>query len=521
MRRLHFIRPLGSGAVGTVYLADLEAAQGFRRQVAAKVVLTSHSNVEFISRIRDEARLLGLLRDDNILKVLELATVDDRDVVLMEYVEGEDLATVAAAGHTVPPRALAELGGGLAGALHRAHTAVHPTLGTPLNVIHRDVKPANVMVTNQGGVKLLDFGVARARFAARESHTGQLVLGTLNYMAPEYIVTGDVTSAADIYALGVVLWEAATGHVLGQPKIRRDRFEQRVQEALAMLPTSHASLGRVLRASLEWEPTQRPTGEIMEKALLDAADSLSGASLRSWATSVIPGLLATKSGDVKDPVGLTGKVFDLDSGSLLTVVEPPSPPAVAAPSVSEAPAPAPPPPPRTDPSSSGPRAVPAFRPATQADRHAPAHQTWGGQPQPSKVAASPLPAVVSSGVPLEMGPPRPRPSTPEPSPPAKPDPSPELLPAKTLVLPPEASPPRSAPKAVVPAPPPKATPTVERPAAVQPPAPDRAPIKARPRKQESSSGFLLILKSLLAGAGVGLLIVLGLAIALLVRGCQA
>ncbi len=78
------------------------------------------------------------------------------------------------------------------------------------------------MVTSSGGVKLLDFGVARARFDSRESHTGQLVLGTLNYMAPEYIVTGEVSPAADVYGLGLSLWQVAAGEVYGQPKVRQD-----------------------------------------------------------------------------------------------------------------------------------------------------------------------------------------------------------------------------------------------------------------------------------------------------------
>jgi serine/threonine protein kinase len=197
MRKLAFIRPLGSGAVGTVYLADMVSGRGFRRQVAVKLLMGGQPGAEqFLTRMRDEARLLGLLNDERILEVSELVRVARRDAVIMEYVEGVDLGTLVEAGESVPARALAEIGAMVAGALHKAHIATHPTSGEPLNVIHRDVKPANIMVTVRGSVKLLDFGVARAHFEARESFTGQLVLGTLNYMAPEYIVGHHLRAAA-------------------------------------------------------------------------------------------------------------------------------------------------------------------------------------------------------------------------------------------------------------------------------------------------------------------------------------
>lgn len=314
MRALHFQRVVGSGAFGAVYLCDLVADKGFRRQVAVKVLQRDHPNAQmFMSRVRDEARLLGLLQDEHILKVLEIVSVDGRDAVVMEYVEGLDLAALIEAKHRPPARALAELGGAMAGALHRAHTAVHPATGVPLNVIHRDVKPANVMVTSRGGVKLLDFGVARARFEARESFTGQFVLGTLNYMAPEYIVTGDVSPAADVYGLGLVIWEAAIGEVFGQPRLKLEQHLPRQAAQLARIVGEFEPLAPLLGRMLAWDPKQRPDTMEVEQELVALADNIRGSGLRAWCGTVVPELLA-KRAKGKDDSGLVGRQIQLAEG---------------------------------------------------------------------------------------------------------------------------------------------------------------------------------------------------------------
>lgn len=312
MRALSFTRTIGAGAFGTVYLADFSSGQGFRRQVAVKVLNGDRPQSQmFLSRIRDEARLLGLLQDDAILKVLDMVRVHGRDAVVMEYVEGLDLESISEAGAPPSPRALAELGSAVAGGLSRAHQAVHPTTGDHLNVIHRDVKPANIMVTRGGGVKLLDFGVARARFDARESHTGQLVLGTLNYMAPEYIVTGEVSTAADVFGLGLSLWQIAAGTVYGQPKVRQDAHERRLRRRLDQISDTHGALIPLLERMLAWDPEARPAAAGAESSLLDVADTLPGTSLRSWARRVVPEVLARR-GEAPDSAGLLGHTIDLE-----------------------------------------------------------------------------------------------------------------------------------------------------------------------------------------------------------------
>lgn len=294
MRTLTFNRIIGAGSFGTVYHAELRVPRGFSRQCAVKVMnATSPDQDHFRARMRDEARLLGMLQDEQILGVAELVMADNRDIVVMDYVEGVDLADLIVS-HRVPPRALAELGAEIAGTLHRAHIASHPNTGEPLHVVHRDVKPANVMVTSRGGVRLLDFGVARAAFSSRETETQGLVLGTLNYFPPEILAGGDPSPAVDIFGLGLILWECATGNEWGSPQVHRKRFERRVDQRLEALDPVYADLVPVLRAILHWDPAERPDGGTVEKLLLTAADACTGGGLRTWARKVVPPILRSR-----------------------------------------------------------------------------------------------------------------------------------------------------------------------------------------------------------------------------------
>lgn len=312
MRTLTFKRLIGSGAMGTVYEAELGAPRGFCRPCAVKVMKNASPDHEhFMARMRDEARLLGMLQDEHILGVTELVLVDGRDAVVMEYVEGVDLADLIKS-HRTPSRALAELAAEIAGTLYRAHTASHPTDGKPLNVIHRDVKPANVMVTARGGIRLLDFGVARAVFSSRESQTQGLVLGTLNYFPPEILAGHEPSSAVDIYGLGLTLWECAAGRDWGSPQVKRDRFDRRVRNRLRDIEDEYSAILPILRRILSWDPNERPHGGEIEREMLRAADNCPGEGLRTWARRVVPPLLEARKGNAA-PDPMVGRTIPIVS----------------------------------------------------------------------------------------------------------------------------------------------------------------------------------------------------------------
>lgn len=316
MRDLHFIETVGSGSFGTVYLAELCSANNFRRQIAVKVLHAENApNGEFLARGRDEARLLGLLRDDSILKVLGLVKIKGMDAILMEFVEGTDLDTTLSSAYPPTPRAISEIGAAAAGALASAHSAVHPRTGDPLEVIHRDIKPANIMLTRSGGVKICDFGVSRALFNAKESVTQpEFLLGTLNYMAPEYIVTSHITPAFDIFSLGICLLESTTAKRFGPPKQSEHLHNQHVTGLLQHLPTTCDPLRRPIQKMLSWRPESRPKAAIVEQMLLQASDQLTGKSLRSWAAQAVPQILHSNSTspDIANLVGQTIPIRDTD-----------------------------------------------------------------------------------------------------------------------------------------------------------------------------------------------------------------
>lgn len=179
---LRFGPALGAGTFGEVFLAEMASVLGPPVLVAVKVLrLSLDARAEGAARLRDEARLLMRLQHDHIPRVFELVELDGNPALVMEYVEGQDLARCFELG--LPDQAVVRAIAGVASALDHAHNAVDET-GRPLGLVHRDVKPENVRVTRNGIVKLLDFGVAKAVDSER-SIKATSVVGSVGYMPPE------------------------------------------------------------------------------------------------------------------------------------------------------------------------------------------------------------------------------------------------------------------------------------------------------------------------------------------------
>jgi serine/threonine-protein kinase len=194
--RYRVVRHLGSGAMATVHLADDEL---LGRQVAIKSV-HADAKSDFGRRVLREARMGAALAHPNLVAVFDTIVVDDAVLIVMEYVPGRTLADALQEGRMAPEQALAILRP-LAEAIDRTHAA---------GIVHRDVKPANVLLHERGDVKLADLGVATSDEVSRITRTGGVV-GTAAYMAPEQFESGPVDGAADVYALAAVAFEMLSG----------------------------------------------------------------------------------------------------------------------------------------------------------------------------------------------------------------------------------------------------------------------------------------------------------------------
>jgi serine/threonine-protein kinase len=203
------VRRLGRGGMAEVHLAIAYGASGFERRVALKTLAPELAGDDELERaLIREATLAGGLHHKNLVAVLGLGVHDGGYYVVLEYVDGGDLAAHVRMRRLPEPLALHvlhELALGLA-YLHAARDA----RGLPLGIVHRDVSPANVLVSTTGDVKLADFGVAKATALADRTAAGTRK-GRYAYMAPEQLAGEPVTAAADQYGLGVTLVELLTG----------------------------------------------------------------------------------------------------------------------------------------------------------------------------------------------------------------------------------------------------------------------------------------------------------------------
>ncbi|SKC61552.1 serine/threonine-protein kinase [Krasilnikoviella flava] len=273
--RYRLTRRIAIGGMGEVWVAD----DGYLgREVAVKVLREEYTgNEDFLRRLRTEARNSAALSHPNIAQMYDYGEQDGAGFLVMELVLGEPLADLLEREPVVAPRKLLPILAATARGLHHAHLA---------KVVHRDVKPGNILLEHGGNVKITDFGVSLAANQAPMTATG-MVMGTAQYLSPEQAVGQAATAASDLYALGVVAYEATAGKRPFTGSTPVDIAVAHVNAPVPPLPTHvHPGLAEVIGRMLEKDPARRPesaaslAGELESLAREIAEDPL-GARSRS------------------------------------------------------------------------------------------------------------------------------------------------------------------------------------------------------------------------------------------------
>ena len=281
-RQYRIVGLLGRGGYGSVYLADFDGGGGFSRRVAIKLLSVGDKEEDALSRLRDEARILGLLDDRAVVTVEPPTRLDGQPAVVMDYVEGVSARRLLKKLGPLPPTAAIEIVREVARVLDKAWTTRGPD-GQALQLVHRDIKPDNLQITAHGELRLLDFGIAKAKFRGRESKTTAHLYGTTGYMAPERFLYKKDSPAGDIFSLGVVLYELLTGEKAAPYD---DGTTEPIDPAIALA---------LRMAALE--PKGRPTAREVEDECGQLLRRLEGPSLRRWAEGAVPDLIHVRTDD--------------------------------------------------------------------------------------------------------------------------------------------------------------------------------------------------------------------------------
>jgi serine/threonine-protein kinase len=292
VRDYEVLAHLKPGGMATLFLARRVGPSGFARPVAIKVVHPHLAEVpEFVRMFLDEARLSACIQHPNVVHVEELGEAFGSYFLAMEYVHGDSLATLLSSLERVERRLPIECAVSIAAAaaagLHAAHETTSED-GSPLGIVHRDVSPQNVLVSIDGYVKVIDFGIAKARGSATHTELGTLK-GKLAYMSPEQARGEPVDRRTDVYALGIVLWEMLTMRRLFSAPLEAAVLDAvmnpRVMPPSTTVPDLPAALDAVVLRALAAEPSERfATGAALQAALLESvpAAATAGPRLARW-----------------------------------------------------------------------------------------------------------------------------------------------------------------------------------------------------------------------------------------------
>ncbi|MBN2358808.1 MAG: serine/threonine protein kinase, partial [Deltaproteobacteria bacterium] len=278
--RYEILRKLATGGMAELFLAKQTGMEGFEKVVVLKRILAhlAHDQ-EFVSMFLDEARIAAMLSHANIVQIYDLGRADETFYIAMEYVSGRNMAAVMRkareTGLGIPIEHTCRIVTGVADGLYYAHTRKDFD-GRPLNIIHRDISPQNILISFQGGVKLVDFGIAKASTQLAQTRAGVLK-GKYAYMSPEQVRGDKIDHRSDVFAVGVVMYEFLTGQRPFERETSLKTLKAIVQEKplnpREINPEVPIDVVRILSRALEKNPDRRyPNAQELQLALEDYLD---------------------------------------------------------------------------------------------------------------------------------------------------------------------------------------------------------------------------------------------------------
>jgi TonB family protein len=307
---------IATGGMAEVYKARMMGMEGFQKTVAIKRILPHLSdNEDFVSMFIDEAKLAAQLNHSNILHIYDLGKIDRSHYIAMEYIEGHDLrrilATCRERGVVMPVALAVHVASLLASALDYAHKK-RDFENRELGLVHRDVSPQNVLISESGDVKLCDFGIAKAASKASHTRAGALK-GKLQYMSPEQAWGKDIDHRSDLFSLGVVLYEMLTSQPVFSGDSELSILEQvrnpQVTPPSTRSPEVTAEIDRIVCRALEADrdaryQSARELQRDLERVMRASGWALDTSAVATFVTELEAGLPITPIARSTEPIDI-------------------------------------------------------------------------------------------------------------------------------------------------------------------------------------------------------------------------
>lgn len=294
---------IASGGMANVHYGVACGQGGFQRIVAIKRLHESWAkDPEFSALFLDEAKMTSRVRHPNVVSMLDVVEAARELFIVMEYVAGAPLSHLSrlaqAQNERVPLDVAASIVAGVLSGLHAAHEATNDR-GEPLEIVHRDVSPQNILVGSDGLAKIVDFGIAKAAGRSTTTRDGKLK-GKLGYMAPEQLLGQPATRKSDIWSASVVLWELLVGRRLftggSEGEVVAKVAHQRAPHPRELVPDVHHELEAVVMRGLARNPEKRfSTAREMALALEEAVGLASAARVGAWVERLAADSLAQRA----------------------------------------------------------------------------------------------------------------------------------------------------------------------------------------------------------------------------------